>query len=34
MMSLAGFVGEGILVALVPLLVPGVVIRLLSRVTQ
>lgn len=33
-MSLAGYVGEGILVALVPLLLPGVIVRLVNRVMR
>jgi hypothetical protein len=34
MMALCRYIGEAVLMGLVPLLVPGIVIRLVSRVTQ
>jgi hypothetical protein len=34
MMALAGFVGESVLFAIVPLLLPAVIVRLFGRVTQ
>lgn len=33
-MTLAGYVGEAVLVSLVPLLIPAVIVRLVSRVIQ